>query len=119
MKARKKIGIASICSNTAYHDCKNEGIVFIFYHFYWSDESVERLFSSLYIHFSPLFGCFSPQVLLCITINCLSEKKAVILHRKSKIECLMETVQQFGMKLFIVLYCLQLPLIIAYLLMSL
>jgi hypothetical protein len=31
----------------------------------------------------------------------------------------METVQQFGMKLFIVLYCLQLPLIIAYLLMSL
>jgi hypothetical protein len=119
MNARKKIGIASICSSTAYHDCKNEGIVFIFYHFYWCDENAERYFLSQYIRFSHLLGCFSPQVLLCITINCLSEEKAVILHRKSKIECLMETVQQFGMKLFIVLYCLQLPLIIAYLLMSL
>ena len=31
----------------------------------------------------------------------------------------MEIIQHFGMKLFIVLYCLQLPLIITYLLINL
>lgn len=31
----------------------------------------------------------------------------------------METIQQFGIKLLIVLYCLQLPLVITYLLFNL